>query len=330
MNFFEIFWYQKNYFSRYQNKNEWNIRTRHNGVFQNASLAQNKLGWLGLRPRPIHHCSLSLFFFFFSFFGYRDDVIIINSYSTKWIRLQRKRRRDLPGCWWETKCAGGPMLFLSSVPSLFFVLLFFFLCFLYILYSCSSSVFVCFLGAWKRSWRQRCAFVWLVPLFFFLFSSSCSVSYLLVFFSFLFLFPLSLCSSGALCLCLSSSVYGPLCCLSSPLRGLFSGFYCQRMPSVRAYWGWGIAAGRRGPWLKRFWCLNCWNGSWGRRRWIVFETALFVSWKWLFSICPMNVWHLIIGPLFKDNFLLFFFFNFSPGSNWNWTPEFQCHLQTSH
>ena len=148
---------------------------------------------------------------------------------------------------------------------------------------------------------------------------------------FLFLFPLSLCSSGALCLCLSSSVYGPLCCLSSPLRGLFSGFYCQRMPSVRAYWGWGIAAGRRGPWLKRFWCLNCWNGSWGRRRWIVFETALFVSWKWLFSICPMNVWHLIIGPLFKENFLLlFFFFNFSPGSNWNWTPEFQCHLQTSH
>jgi hypothetical protein len=102
------------------------------------------------------------------------------------------------------------------------------------------------------------------------------------------------------------------------------------MPSVRAYWGWGIAAGRRGPWLKRFWCLNRWNGSWGRRRWIVFETALFVSWKWLFSICPMNVWHLIIGPLFKDNFLLFFFFNFSPGSNWNWTPEFQCHLQTSH
>jgi len=115
-------------FSRYQNKNEWNIRTRHNGVFQNASLAQNKLGWLGLRPRPIHHCSLS-FFFFFSFFGYRDDVIIINSYSTKWIRLQRKRRRDLPGCWWETKCAGGPMLFLSSVPSLFFVLLFFFFAF---------------------------------------------------------------------------------------------------------------------------------------------------------------------------------------------------------
>jgi len=62
-----------------------------------------------------------------------------------------------------------------------------------------------------------------------------------------------------------------VCSLSFPsLRGLFSSFYNQRMPSFRASWGWGIAGGRRGPWLKRFWCLYYWNGSWGRRWWIVF------------------------------------------------------------
>jgi len=35
--------------------------------------------------------------------------------------------------------------------------------------------------------------------------------------------------------------------LCSPLRGLFSGFYSQRMPRIRASWGRKIAAGRRGP-----------------------------------------------------------------------------------
>jgi len=41
--------------------------------------------------------------------------------------------------------------------------------------------------------------------------------------------------------------------------------------------------------MKRFWCLYCWNGSWGSRRWIVFETAPSSTLQWLFKICPTEL-----------------------------------------
>jgi hypothetical protein len=49
--------------------------------------------------------------------------------------------------------------------------------------------------------------------------------------------------------------------------------------------------------------------------------------KWLFSLWPLNFWYLTIRSLMKKN--LFFFLNVTPGSNCNWTPKFQSHLQIS-
>jgi hypothetical protein len=82
--------------------------------------------------------------------------------------------------------------------------------------------------------------------------------------------------------------------------------------------------------------VHDWNGfgaftaetiSGGRRRWIVFETTLFVSLEMaIFNLLPklltFNKWAPVQGKFS-------FFFNFICGSNCNWIPEFQCNLQNN-